>query len=141
MNSKNIEIPIEKLFLALFLMFTLGIIFAISNGNYVEENGVSMPFVVYVISFISLILGGILFMLFQNKFNNNKDYLKLLEFNDKLIIETLIDNNYKLEQNQIVALTGISKVRVSRILKKFENKKVILKKTLGNTNLIILKMR
>ena len=54
--------------------------------------------------------------------------------------ECLIDNNNALEQNRLVALTGINKVKVSRILMELEERNVISKTNLGNTKLIVLKV-
>lgn len=142
MVQKKVEISLERLLIAFSLMFVLGIIFAISNGTYAEQTGDSLPFVVYGISFLSLVLGAVLILIFEKKINNSQfsSVLKVLEVSDAEVIKVLLENNNKLEQNHLVAFTGYNKVKISRILTKFEQKGLIEKRQLGNTNLVILKL-
>lgn len=141
--SKNIEIPTNRLITGFVLVFILGIFFAIVNGYYVEEYDKSLPLIVYMISFASLILGAFIILLFQWKINKVqlKSILSILPKDEAEVIKALIDNNNKLEQNHMVALTGYNKVRISRILTKYEQKGIIKKRNLGNTNLIILNLK
>ena len=140
---KQIEIPLNRLIIGFGLVFVLGVFFAIINGYYVDKSGDSLPLIVYVISAISLILGAIIILLFQFKINKIqlKSILNLLPKEESEIVRVLIDNNNSLEQNHIVALTGYNKVRVSRVLTKYEQKGIIEKRNIGNTNLIILKLK
>ncbi len=140
---RQIQIPLNRLIISFGLIFVLGVLFAILNGYYVQESGDALPLIVYVISVISLILGGIIILLFQSKINKVQleNILKLLDKDEAEIIKTLINNNNRLEQNHLVAYTGYNKVRVSRVLKKLESKGVIEKRNVGNTNLVILKLK
>ena len=140
--KNSIEVPIVRLVVSFGLIFVLGILFAILNGYYVEDSGSSLPFIVYVISLVSLLIGGTIILLFQFKISKLqlKSVLRILPADEREIIKLLIDNNKRLEQNQIVALSGYNKVRISRILTKYEQKKLIEKRNIGNTNLIILKL-
>lgn len=141
--SKNIEVPINKLIIGFGLVFLLGIFFALINGYYTEEYNQTLPMIVYIISIASLILGAVIILLFQWKISKIqlKSILKILQKDEATIIKLLIDNNNKIEQNKIVALTGYNKVRVSRILTIFEQRGIVIKKNLGNTNLVILKLK
>ncbi len=143
MQSKNIEIPINRLIIAFGLIFILGVLFAILNGYYVEESGDPLPIIVYAISLISLIVGIFLILIFQWKISKVQltKVLSILPGDEAEILKILIENNNKLEQNMIVALTGYNKVRVSRILTKYEQKGIIEKRNMGNTNLVILKLK
>lgn len=143
MQSQNIEIPLNKLIIGFGLIFVLGVLFAILNGYYVEENNSSLPLIVYAIALISLIVGAFIILLFQTRINKIQleKLLFLLPKDEAEIIRVLIENKYKLEQNHIVALTGYNKVRISRILTKYEQKKIIEKRNIGNTNLVILKLQ
>lgn len=143
MNNRQIEIPLNRLIIGFGLVFILGVLFAIINGYYIEESGDPLPFIVYVISAISLTLGGILILLFQSKINKIqlKSILTLLPADEAEVIRLLIENNNRLEQNHMVALSGYNKVRISRIVKHFEQRRIIEKRNLGNTNLIILKLK
>lgn len=140
--KNSIEIPINRLLISFGLIFILGILFAILNGYYVEESGDPLPIIVYGVSLISLILGAIIILLFQFRISKLqlKSVLKILPADEREIIKLLIDNNKRLEQNHIVALSGYNKVRISRILTKYEQKGLIEKRNVGNTNLIILKL-
>lgn len=142
--GKQIEIPLNRLLIGFGLIFILGVLFAIVNGYYVNESGGnSLPLIVYVISAISLVLGGIIILLFQFKINKIqlKSLLNLLSKEESEVIRVLLENNNRLEQNHIVALTGYNKVRVSRILTKYEQKGLVEKRNVGNTNLVVLKLK
>jgi len=141
--DKNVEIPISRLIIGFGLIFVLGISFAILNGYYVAESNESLPLIVYFISLISLLVGGVIIFLFQYKISKVKlkSILKLLPKVEEEIIKVLLENNYRLEQNHIVALTGYNKVKISRVLREYEQKGLIEKRQIGNTNLIILKLK
>lgn len=140
--KKTIEISINRLILGFGLIFILGILFAFTNGYYTQEFGEPIPLLVYMIAIISVVLGATIILIFQYKLEkiHLKSVLKILPTDEAEVIKLLIENNNRLEQNHIVALTGYNKVRISRIITKFEQKKLIEKRNLGNTNLIILKL-
>lgn len=69
---------------------------------------------------------------------DNRIMLSLLEPDEKKIIEAIIDNKGKSSQSDIVKKTGISRVKVSRILKKIEQKGIIKKSQNGMTNIVEL---
>lgn len=133
------EISQRKLIAGFILIFLLGVMFSIVSSDYTEETDESLPGIVYLISFVSLLVGLFISMLFQWKINKVqlKRILKVLPQDEEKIITLLIENNNSLEQNKLVAFTGINKVKMSRILKELENRSVIKKMNLGNTNLIV----
>ncbi|MDA3855721.1 MAG: hypothetical protein PF569_05655 [Candidatus Woesearchaeota archaeon] len=143
MFRKQIEVPLSRLIIGFGLIFFLGVLFAIINGYYTEESGDPLPFIVYVISIVSLFIGVVIILLFQTKISKVQlnSILKLLEKDEAEVVRTLIEHNYRLEQNHLVAYTGYNKVRISRILKKLEQRGVIEKRNLGNTNLLILNLK
>jgi uncharacterized membrane protein len=65
--------------------------------------------------------------------------LKFLEGEEKDIISALIKNKGEITQSDIVKHTGLSRVKVSRGLKKLEQKKIISKIPNGMTNKVELK--
>ncbi|MBI3032498.1 hypothetical protein HYY69_03415 [Candidatus Woesearchaeota archaeon] len=136
------EIDNKRLITALSLVFILGILFAIVNGVYTSDTNQQLPIIVYVISFISLLIGATVVIMFQMKLTKMQleNILKILPREERLIIKILLDNNKNLEQNKIVALSGFSKVQVSRTIQKLVERGVVEKKILGNTNLLILKI-
>jgi len=141
--ASKIEVPISRLLISFGLIFILGILFAIFNGYYTEETETSFSWVVYLISFISLVFGAVIILLFQWKINEIKlkSILNVLPVEEKVIFTILLENNNSIEQNKLVALSGYNKVKISRILTKYEQKNIISKKNIGNTNMIILKLR
>jgi len=134
------EVSTKKVVLALGSVFVLGVLFAISNGIYAETTDSSFPIFVYVIALSSLLTGVFLSFLFQWKINKVQleRVLKILPEDERKVVSLLIQNNNSLEQNKLVALTGINKVKMSRLITDLENRKIVKKSNLGNTNLIIL---
>jgi len=134
------EVSSKKVVIALGLVFVLGVLFAIVNGQYAEDNDSSLPIVVYGIALVSLLVGFSIALLFQWKINKiqMERVLRILPEEQRKIVSLLIQNNNSLEQNKLVALTGIHKVKMSRILKDLEFRNVVKKTNLGNTNLVVL---
>jgi uncharacterized membrane protein len=134
------EVSPKKLVVGLGLIFLLGIMFAIVNGNYVQENEEPLPLLFYVISLVSIVVGGFMVILFQWKINKVQlqRVLKILPADERKIVSLLLENNNALEQNKLVAFTGINKVKMSRIISELEKREVLKKTNLGNTNLIVL---
>jgi uncharacterized membrane protein len=134
------EIPTKRLIAGFILIFILGVMFAVVNGFYASDFDSPLPLIVYGISFISLIVGGFIVLLFQWKINKVQleKAIKLLPEDERKIVKLLFENNGSLEQNKIVALSGLNKVKVSRIISELEFRKAIKKTDLGNTNLVVL---
>jgi len=136
------EISTRKLVIGFVAVFLLGVMFSLVNGYYSTEEGSSLPMIVYAISFISVLLGGFIVVLFQariNKVQLNR-VLKILPEHERKIVELLLSKNGSLEQNRLVALTGINKVKMSRVLGDLEDRGVVSRTNLGNTKLIVLKI-
>jgi uncharacterized membrane protein len=136
------DISPKRLVMALSMVFLLGVMFAIVNGLYAEEEGSQLPVIVYAISLVSLVLGGSLVIMFQWKINRMQleKVTKILPPEERRLVTVLMQNNNSLEQNKIVALTGMNKVKISRLVKELENRGVVAKTDLGNTNLIVLRL-
>ena len=134
------EISIRKLVIGLGIVFLLGVMFAVVNGIYAVEEDQTLPLLVYAISFVSLLAGGFLVILFQWKINKIQlsRVMKVLPEQERKIISLLLENNNSLEQNKLVALTGIHRVKMSRMLTELEIRGVVKKTNLGNTNLVVL---
>lgn len=136
------EVSFKRLAVGFGMVFLLGVLFAVLNGFYVQHENSQLPFIVYVISLVSIVVGAILVFLFKEKIQKAQleRLLNVLPEDQKLVITALIENNNMLEQNRIVAFTGLKKVRVSRVLQKLEARGIIQKRFAGNTNLVILKL-
>lgn len=136
------EISLRRLIVGLVLIFLLGVLFSVVNGYYVTEEGSSLPVIVYGISFLSIVVGGGVVVLFQARINKVQlaRVLKILPDGERRLVGLLIDGGGALEQNRLVALSGLNKVKVSRILSELEHRKVLVRVNLGNTKLVSLKV-
>lgn len=134
------EVPPKRLIVALALVFMLGVFFSLVNNYYVEKEGAVLPIVVYAISFVSIVLGATLVVLFQWRISKIqvRRMLKLLPGEERRVVSILLENERSIEQNRLVALSGYSKVKISRIVKSLEERGAVKKSHLGNTNLIVL---
>jgi len=136
------DIPPKKLVVSLVLVFILGVLFAVTNGWYVEQEGSALPVIVYGISFISLLVGASIVILFQWRINKAQvsRTLQLLPADERKLVSVLMDHDNALEQNRLVALSGLNKVKVSRLVKVLEGRGVVRKARQGNTNLVVLEL-
>lgn len=138
----KIEISKKRLVIGFILVFILGIFFAIVNGFYTDSTNEQLPLIVYGISFLSIVVGAFIILLFQWKISKIQleKVLRILPREERIIVKILLDNNNSIEQNKLVVLSGLSKVQTSRMLQKLLERGVIEKRNMGNTNLILLKL-
>jgi len=133
------EVSETRLAAAIIAVFFLGILLSILNGEYIEDTGSSMPLVTYGVAAAAMGVGALIILLFQWKITHKQIYrtLKVLPADERVLIELLLKEK-KMEQTYLVAESGLSKVKVSRVLSKLAQRGIIEKKPLGNTNLIKL---
>ncbi len=134
------DIQPKRLVIAFALVFLLGVLFAVVNGYYTSEEGTALPLITYAIAFVSLALGAFLVILFQWRVNRAQleKVLAILPQEERRIVRLLLDHRNSLEQNRLVALSGYHKVKISRIVSTLEQRGVVKKTPLGNTNLVVL---
>lgn len=70
---------------------------------------------------------------------NYKKIMNDLNSDEKLILEKVIENEGTIFQSDLVEKTGLTKVKVTRILDKLEGKAIIERKRRGMTNVVILR--
>jgi len=137
MKFKKKIITSVTLFLSLMILLT---IFSVYHTQHL--GGIYPQFLafMYGTSFISLSLGGFIVYIFQKKIELKEfeKFLSLLSIPERKIIKVLFDKK-EIEQSRLVTHSGLSNVKVSRIIKQLEMKGIIEKKIHGYTNLIILK--
>ncbi len=134
------EISEKRLVVAFMAIFMLGVLFSIINGYYTQSTGTPLPIVFYGLIFLAIGVGALIILLFQWKINQRQleRILKLLPHDERIVLEVLVKDK-KVEQSHLVAETGLSKVKVSRVTSKLEQRGVVKKKRgVGNTNLVIL---
>ena len=136
------EIDNKRLVIGLSLVFLLGIMFAVVNGFYTNSTNEQLPLIVYGISFLSILIGAFIVVMFQLKINKLQleRVLKILPGEERKVVKILLDNNNSIEQNKLVVLSGFTKVRISRILQKLAEREVVEKKNMGNTHLVVLRI-
>jgi hypothetical protein len=137
----TMEVSETRLAVAVTSIFLLGIMLSILNGNFIEDTGVPMPLLTYGVAAMAMMVGALIILLFQWKISHQHafDMLKILPSDERKVVEILLKEK-KIDQMHIVAESGLSKVKVSRLLMKLQQRGVIEKLPLGNTNLIKLKL-
>jgi len=133
------EVSETRLAVAIVSVFGLGILLSILNGYYLQDTGSSIPIFFYGVTGVAMGVGALIILLFQWRISQRQYHntLKVLPQDERIILEILLKEK-KIEQIYLVAESGLSKVKVSRLLAKLEQRGIILKKPLGNTNLIKL---
>ncbi len=136
------EIDNKRLVIGLVLIFILGVLFAIVNGIYTSSSNQQLPLIVYGISFLSILVGAFIVIMFQFKISRIQveRIMKILPKEERIVVKILLDNSSSIEQNKLVVLSGFTKVQISRILQKLVEREVVEKKSMGNTNLVMLKI-
>lgn len=95
---------------------------------------------------IFVLLIGLYILLFTKEKNpkaeqkeNNEKVLNKLNEEEKQIIAKIIESEGSIYQSDLIKKTGLSKVKITRILDKIEGKGLINRQRRGMTNVIILK--
>ncbi len=136
------ELEPKRLVIGLTLVFILGVLFAMVNGWYTSATNQQLPLIVYGISFISIMVGASVVLLFAWKLNKMQihQFLQLLPKEERAVIKILLAHNNAIEQNKLVALSGFTKVQITRILQRLSERGVVEKKQMGYTNLVVLRI-
>lgn len=72
------------------------------------------------------------------KHNNNGSILKLLNLNEKKVVEKIIENNGSALQSEISRMESMNKLKAHRAVKELERKGIVKLEQYGKTNKIIL---
>lgn len=135
------EITKKKLLIALGLLFALGIILSMSNAYCAVNMGHLFAPLLYGIALTALATGGAITLLFQWKVDRMQleKLIGMLPENERKILKIIIEKK-SISQTELKHLSGLSKVKISRIVSRFEQRKIVEKKAYGNTNLIVKKI-
>lgn len=137
----KMEITKKKLIIALGLLFALGVFLAMSNAYCAINMGHLFAPLLYGIALIALTTGGAVALLFQWKVDKIQleKLISILPKDERRVLKVIIEKK-SVSQTELKHLSELSKVKVSRIVSKLEQRKIIEKKPYGNTNLIIRKI-
>jgi len=149
-NMKHIYMNDSKKIIFGILILSIFVLIVSTTSLYVQTHissgnlcGCFIPIPLFIpfIASIGLFIGTLTYYLLSPRFDKNRlDKKFLLNFFDgeeRNIFEVILEKN-EITQAELVKRTGLSKVKVFRILKRFENKGLIEKTSLGKTNLIKL---
>lgn len=138
------EIKKQRLFVTVGLVGLLGAIITVFSVYHAVHMGNSLwqyPLFLYGTTIASLALGGFIVYLFEEKINTMEleKLLSILPANERKVLKLLIERK-EVEQNKLGTLSGLSRVKISRIVSVLERRGVVEKKKQGYTNLVILKL-
>ena len=86
-----------------------------------------------------IISGSLVVYLEELMFEQRPNIIRKLSNEEKMIYDLLNEKNEPMYQSKLVKETGWSKVKMSRVIKKLEKKKLIEKEQKGMTNKIKIK--
>ena len=98
------------------------------------------------IAFIGLLVGTLVYYIMSDKViqqeqslkKNTKIILNFLTGQERKVVETLLENDGKVQQYELSHLPNLNKLKTHRILLNLEQKGVIHKEKLGKINKIVL---
>lgn len=134
----SIEFSRKKLVLLLGLLFGLGIFLSVSNAFCAVALGRLFAPFLYGITIVAFAAGVATALVFQWKIDRvqlSKAFSILPE--DEKNVLMIITEKKHITQTDLRLMSGLSKVKVSRIIDRLEKRKIVEKKPYGNTNLII----
>ena len=118
---------------------------------FLEERRVAEPtfhcfYLLPFIAFIGLLVGTLVYYIMSDKIiqkeqslqKNTKVILNFLTGQEKKVIETLMENEGKVQQYELSHLPNLNKLKTHRILINLEQKGVLHKEKLGKINKIVL---
>jgi len=160
MNRYKLIISIVILIVSLIILidkiFTTGPIQIIleSGQEIVSQNSNYYTLEEVLLLIVSAFLVGLsAIFIYYNSDGSIKEYLlpkekdksrelliaNLLKCDEKKVYQNIVNSNGEILQNKLVVITGLSKVKITRILYGLEQKKLITKERYGFTNMVRLK--
>ena len=141
-DSKKIisGILILSIFVLIVSVSSLYVQTEISSGN---ACGCVIPIPIFIpfIASIGLFIGTMVYYILSPRFNKEKiekkTLARFLEGDERKVFYEIL-NEKEVNQAKIVKQTNLSKVKVSRIIKKLEGRGIVEKSTVGKINIIKL---
>ena len=106
-----------------------------------ERNVPMFIYIVPIAGFSGIAVGFIVYYFIQEEKKgktNKKAVLKLLNEQERKIVEKLIKEKGKVNQSELVYLEGLTKLKVHRLLENLKKRGVIEKERVGKINIIRL---
>ena len=115
---------------------------AAEGNDYCPADHGQTSFSLYGAFIVIIFLVGLsVYLIFWDKDNNEfkKVNLSKLDVKEKEIYHIIKNNDGSMYQSDLIKETGFSKVKITRILDKLEQKGIVEKKRRGMTNIVVLK--
>ena len=131
----------KNLLRIIVLIFLFGFFFSGLNSIHIYTLDHALRPEMYLLAMEFLSLGGLSVLSVKEKISRSQveKTLRILPKDEELILREIIHSKTILQQD-LVDKTGVYKMKVSRMMQKFEQAQVIMKKPYGNTNLITSKL-
>ncbi len=138
------ELSANKIIVSSGLVVLLGLlitIFSIYHSMHMGGAFIQYPLFLYGATILSLVVGGFVVYLFQERFSKsaNGKILSILPNDERKVLKILFDRK-EIEQKRLTTLSGLSPVKISRVISTLEQRGVVEKKKQGYTNLVILQL-
>lgn len=141
----------QKKFLGGMLLITVFVFIVAISSLYVQTEisagnacGCAIPLYLFIplLASMGLLIGVLSYYMFSPRFEKSvvdkKALLKAMDPDEAKVLSVLMDGKGENRQAAIVSSTGLSKVKISRILERMQRKGMISKKTDKKVNTIIL---
>ena len=141
-SSKKIiyGILVLSVFVFIISLISLYVQMTIDSGD-VCGCIIPLPFFIPFVGSTGLFIGTLVYYLFSPRFGDTPDtsvLMKLLSHEEATVLEKLIENNGELSQARLTSITGLPKVRMSRLLDRMLSRGMIRKTPSGKVNMITL---
>jgi len=150
-DKKLILLTITVLSLFTFISTSLIFSFHLNTENKLVSP-LFTPFIKYSTQFIiilvslSVFVGGLIFYLMLGKVQKTKDVIKtdvnilfkLLNKDERLVIERLVNSKGKILQSEISRIEGLNKLKSHRITSRLKERGIIKVEKYGKTNMVYL---
>ena len=150
-DKKLILLTITVLSLFIFISTSLIFSFHLNTENKLVSP-LFTPFIKYSTQFIiilvslSVFVGGLIFYLMLGKVQKTKDVIKtdvnilfkLLNKDERLVIERLVNSKGKILQSEISRIEGLNKLKSHRITSRLKERGIIKVEKYGKTNMVYL---
>lgn len=131
----------RNLVVIIALVFMFGFLFSALNSLHIYTLDHALRPEMYLLAIEFLALGGLTALTLKDRISRGQleKTLKILPPDDEKLMKVILDEK-KILQQDLVDKTGVYKMKVSRLMHKFEDAGVVEKKQYGNTNLIMSKI-
>lgn len=114
-------------------------VFSVFHTRHMGGAFLQYPLFLYGTAILSLAVGGSIVYMLEEKVDSRKleKILSILPPDERKVMKLLLERK-EIEQKRLATLSGLSSVKVSRVVSALERRGIVEKKRHGYTNLIVL---